>query len=619
MTDIEHKNDLPQGGHETADDQKSGGHSHDENIGKHSQKREKSEDQDNRRDNSSEDQASEEAGQENGAPLADNEDDNGGNSGSERDRDKKNDENTKHGKGKRKSEDTDEKTGEQGKSDDNKSQTDHPDDNASDEPTLWNYSKLNDLFSKSADIKVQMHRLSKSNPYSEIVLVFADGLCESSLIGKVILPELYDMYEKDGLPSKKGELLSGKLPLNLLKPNAPSSEVEEAVFQGSVVLFLPHTNELYTMDISNMPKRTPEESTTEISVKGPKDGFTEDISTNVALIRKRIRSTTLCNETFIMGRRTRTRVSLLYVQDIISPKLLEEVKKRMANIDIDGLYTASQLEELLSDSKYSLLPLIDFTGRPDYAVSSLINGRFVIIVDGNPMVLTGPGSLSLLLKSPEDIHFNYIYVSFVRLIRVLSLVLSVALPGFWVALTAFHQDQLPYRMMATISVTRLGLPFSAQMELFLLLLLFEIFREAGIRLPSTIGQTLTVIGGLIIGDASIRAGLVSPSSVVIGAITTVTGATLVNQSLSSIISVIRFGLFMISSFLGMYGLILGLILLLVYVSRLRTFGMSYLAPVSPFQFKDFVNSVIRLPWDKIKFRTSFLNPKDPDHQGESPT
>lgn len=616
MTDTENKHNLPQGGNEPAEDQKSEGKSHGD---KRDQDHEKSGDPGKRRDHSSEDPFSEESGQENGAPLDDNEDDNGDNSGSEHDKDKRNDEDAVHGKGKSRKENTDNETSEDGRSDVNKSQKDQKEDNPSDEPTLWNFSKLNDLFAKSADIKVQMHRLSKSNPYSEIVLVFADGLCESSLIGKVILPELYDMYEKDGLPSKKGELLAGKLPLSVLKHNAPSSAVEEAVFQGSVVLFFPHTNELYTMDISNMPKRTPEESTTEISVKGPKDGFTEDISTNVALIRKRIRSTTLCNETFVMGTRTRTRVSLLYVEDIISPKLLEEVKKRMSKIDMDGLYTASQLEELLSDSKYSLLPLIDFTGRPDYAVSALINGRFVIIVDGNPMVLTGPGSLSLLMKSPEDIHFNYIYVSFVRLIRVLSLVLSVALPGFWVALTAFHQDQLPYRMMATISVTRLGLPFSAQMELFLLLLLFEIFREAGIRLPSTIGQTLTVIGGLIIGDASIRAGLVSPSSVVVGAITTVTGATLVNQSLTSVISVIRFGLFLVASFLGMYGLILGLILLLVYVSRLRTFGESYLAPVSPFRFKDFINSVIRLPWDKVKSRTSFLNPKDPDHQGESPT
>ncbi|MBB3126204.1 hypothetical protein FHS19_000858 [Paenibacillus rhizosphaerae] len=606
MTDTDNRHSLPQGRNGPADDQKSEGHSHGD---KRDQDREKSGDQSTRRNNSSDDPSSEESGQENSAPLADDEENN----------QEKDHEGSGHRKDKRSDENTNGETSGNGKSGDNQSEADHPDDNPSDEPTLWNFSKLNDLFAKSADIKVQMHRLSKSNPYSEIVLVFADGLCESSLIGKVILPELYDMYEKDGLPSKKGELLAGKLPLSMLKHNAPSSAVEEAVFQGSVVLFLPHTNELYTMDISNMPKRTPEESTTEISVKGPKDGFTEDISTNVALIRKRLRSTTLCNETFIMGRRTRTRVSLLYIDDIISPKLLEEVKKRMSKIDMDGLYTASQLEELLSDSKYSLLPLIDFTGRPDYAVSSLINGRFVIIVDGNPMVLTGPGSLSLLMKSPEDIHFNYIYVSFVRLIRVLSLVLSVALPGFWVALTAFHQDQIPYRMLATISVTRLGLPFSAQMELFLLLLLFEIFREAGIRLPTTIGQTLTVIGGLIIGDAAIRAGLVSPSSVVVGAITTVTGATLVNQSLTSVISVIRFTLFLIASFLGMYGLILGLILLLIYVSRLRTFGESYLAPVSPFRFKDFINSVIRLPWDKVKSRTSFLNPKDPDHQGESPT
>ncbi|KHF32174.1 Spore germination protein XA [Paenibacillus sp. P1XP2] len=169
------------------------------------------------------------------------------------------------------------------------------------------------------------------------------------------------------------------------------------------------------------------------------------------------------------------------------------------------------------------------------------------------MALIGPGTLSLQMKSPEDVHFNYIYVSFVRLIRILSLLISIGLPSFWVALAAFHQDQIPFRLMATISTARLGLPLSAQMELFLLLILLEIFREAGIRLPSTIGQTLTVIGGLIIGDAAIRAGLVSPSSVVVGAITAVASATLVNQTLSTAVSVIRFGLFFASSILACTG------------------------------------------------------------------
>ncbi|MGN7356361.1 spore germination protein [Paenibacillus sp. SAF-054] len=484
---------------------------------------------------------------------------------------------------------------------------------------IWTLQKLQQLFSKSADVVIRKYRMQKDSASSEIVMIFANGLADSNQISLVILPELEKMYHMNGFDIKQQDELYGRLPLTALEKPVKPQDLEDTVYQGGLILFFPLTNEVYSMDISSVPKRSPEESTVEISIKGPKDGFNEDFVTNVALIRKRIRSNSLCCEESIIGRRTRTKVGLLYFDDIISPKLLSEVRKRLSQIDIDGLYTINQLEEMISDSKYSLFPLLDFTGRPDYVVTCLLSGRFVIVIDGNPMVLIGPGSLSLLMKSPEDVHFNYIYVSFVRMIRGISLIISIVLPSFWVSLAAFHQDQIPFRLMATISTARMGLPFSAQMELFLLLILLEIFREAGVRLPSSIGQTLTVIGGLIIGDAAIRAGLVSPSSVVVGAITAVAGATLVNQTLSSVVSVLRFGLFFVSSILGMYGLILGLILLLAYMSRLRTFGIPYLAPLSPMMPKDFLKSVLRAPWKWLRKKPTFLNTVDSEHQGENPT
>jgi hypothetical protein len=306
----------------------------------------------------------------------------------------------------------------------------------------------------------------------------------------------------------------------------------------------------------------------------------------------------------------------MYFDDILSPNILKEVRARLNKIDVDGVYSINQLEEALADVKYPLFPLLDSSGRPDFAVSSLLAGRFVIIIDGNPLVLVGPATFGLILKSPEDVHFSFQYVSFARLIRVLSFWLAVLLPGFWVALTAFHQDQIPFRLMATVSVARLGLPLSAQMEMFVLLLLLEIFREAGVRLPSSIGQTLTVIGALVIGDAAIRAGLVSPSVVVVGALTAIMGVTLVNQTLSTVVSVIRFSIFAVSAIVGMYGLILGLIMLLFYMSRLQSFGVPYLAPLSPPYIRDILRGYLRLPWSKMRFRPKALHPGDPDHQGE---
>ncbi|MDF2717655.1 MAG: spore gernimation protein GerA [Paenibacillus sp.] len=484
------------------------------------------------------------------------------------------------------------------------------------EEAPWSEQRLRQLFDKSADVQIQAYCFAENDPGSFLLMIYSEGLCDSSQIGKIILPELGRAYEKDGFRHLSHAQVQGVLPLITFGGDVTEEQIMDAVYQGDLVISFQATNVLYKLNICNRPDRTPEESTTEISIKGPKDGFVEDLTINIALVRKRLRTNTLCCETSILGRRTRTKIGLLYIRDIIAPELLTEVRKRLSRIDIDGIYSISQLEEALSDVKYTLFPLIDFSGRPDYAVTSLLAGRFVIVVDGNPMVLIGPATFALILKSPEDVHFSFQYVSLTRIIRLISFWLAIFLPGFWVALSAFHQDQIPFRLMATISVARIGLPLSAQMEMFLLLLLLEIFREAGVRLPSSIGQTLTVIGGFIIGDAAIRAGLVSPSVVVVGSITAVSTATLVNQSLGTMISVIRLAIFLISSVIGMYGLILGLILVVYYMSRLKSFGVPYFSPLSPPIYKDMFRSHLRLPWSKMRDRPQVLHPIDPDHEGK---
>jgi spore germination protein KA len=481
----------------------------------------------------------------------------------------------------------------------------------------WTTQKLKDMFKQSADISVFAHQYDDS-PSSEIVLIYSEGTIESSLISRTVLPELQKLYQEHNEFVLHQGIMFGSLQLIALEYKASQETLFEVLFEGFLVVFFPQLNTFFTVNINQIPGRTPEESSTEISIKGAKDGFVESVVVNVALIRKRIRSKSLCYERYILGKRTKTKVGLLYFQDIISPEILTEIKQRLDKINVDGIAGVGQLEEILSDSKYSLFPLFDFTGRPDYVVNCLLNGRFVVIIDGSPMVLVGPGTFTLLLKSPEDIHFNFYYVSFVRLIRALSFLLSILLPGFWVALTAFHPDQIPFYLMATISTGRIGLPFTAAVEMFLLLILLEIFREAGVRLPSTIGQTLTVVGGLIIGDASIRAGLVSPSVVVIGSVTAVCSVTLVNQTLSSIVSLLRLGLFFVSSILGMFGLILGVILLIIYMSRLETFGIPYLSPLSPPRYKDIAQTILRFPWIKTKQRPQDLDTIDSDHQGEDP-
>jgi len=479
---------------------------------------------------------------------------------------------------------------------------------------IWNEESLKALFAGSSDVKIQACHFGGQESV-EVVIAYAEGLSHSADIGKFILPELNRLFKEQGSFKDPIVRLSNSLSITEFTETTEDA-LSEAIFQGDLLLIFTEENKVAFVSIADKPTRQPYESSTEISVKGPRDGFVEDITVNIALIRKRLRSPSLHVDNVTVGRRTKTRVGILYFYDIINPKILEDIRARLDKIDIDGLLSISQLEELLSDFKFKLLPIMDFTGRPDYAVQSLLSGRLVIIIDGLPMVLIAPAGLSLILKSPEDAHFNYAYVSFSRIIRGISLFLSIFLPAIWVALVSFHQDQIPFQMMATISVTRLGLPLSSHMEMFLLLMLLEIFREAGVRLPNAIGQTLTSIGGLIIGDAAIRAGLVSPSVVVVGAITAVSGVTLVNQTLSTQVSILRLFFFTLSAILGMYGVILGMVLLIGYMGTIKSFGVSYLAPLSPLSVRELLISFLRLPWDKINKRPTAMQTKDQDKKKE---
>ncbi|QNK56763.1 spore germination protein [Paenibacillus sp. PAMC21692] len=475
----------------------------------------------------------------------------------------------------------------------------------------WTEESFRELFRGSDDVLFQTCRFGEKTEV-EVVLAYAEGLARTSDIGDYILPELDRMY-REGMDEDPFKKLSGVLPL--VQTDQSPDELAEVLFQGDLLLLFVATGEVGFIAIADKPTRTPFESSTEISVKGPRDGFVEDITVNIALIRKRLRTPSFHVEHMLLGSRSKTRIALLYFRDILNPTILTEMKDRLSRIDVDAIFSISQLEEYLSDSKFKLLPVMDFTGRPDYVMSSLLSGRIVIVVDGLPMVLIAPAGISLILKSPEDAHFNYTYVSFARIIRGISLFLSIFLPAIWVGLMSFHPDQIPYRIMATISVTRLGIPLSSHMEMFLLLMLLEIFREAGIRLPSAIGQTLTSIGGLIIGDAAIRAGLVSPSVVVVGAITAVSGVTLVNQTLSTQVSLMRFFFFLLSALLGLFGVILGMVLLLGYMASLKPFGVPYLTPLSPLNFKQLVVSFLRVPWSKMKKRPMALETIDSDNQG----
>jgi hypothetical protein len=383
-------------------------------------------------------------------------------------------------------------------------------------------------------------------------------------------------------------------------------EIVNLVFSGSLIVFREGTPFFYVFDISKVPQRNPQESTTEVSIKGPKDSFTEEMYVNISLIRKRMKTEQLFCESFTLGSLSQTEVSLLYLNDKANKVIIEEVRKRLDDFQGENVVSSGQLEQWLSDRSFSLFPLFDYVTRSDYVIESMVRGRFILIVNGSPSVLIGPINVFELIKSPEDVHFPYYFVVFGRSIRIIGLVVSIFLPGFWVSLSSVNMDQLPFALLATVVVSREGLPLPIGLEAIFILGLFELLREAGVRMPTVLGQTVSIVGGIIIGDAAIRAGLASPTMIVVIALTAVASYTLVNQSLIGTVSVLRLYTVLLSIFLGIYGLFVCFFSILIYLSNLQSFKVAYLEPIASLSLKESMAALFVNPFDRKKFGISFI-------------
>lgn len=397
----------------------------------------------------------------------------------------------------------------------------------------------------------------------QILLLYCEGMTDIKQMQEVVIPQLTHFLQRGGIRS---------LPLTSLPDD--QNEWAERLFAGDVLVFM-EDSPPFAWNIADRPQRTTEEPNMEVSIKGPRDGFIEDLSANVALIRKRLRTLSLANESFTIGTRSRTKIALLYMRDGAPPDILEMIRQRLLSLSNKKIINSAILEQKLSGSSYSLFPLLHYTGRPDFAIYMLLKKKVVILVDGSPIALIAPVTLLEQIKSPEDDQYPFIYVWLERLLRLGGIWIAIFLPGFWIALSAYNIEEFPFQLLATVTQGRQGLPFSAPMEMFGILFIFEFLREAGARLPRTVGQTLALVGALIIGDTSIRAGITSPSTLFVVSLTVVASFTLINQSLSGAVTVSRFAVFLLSAVCGIYGFIISMLIMMYYLSTLTSFGRPY--------------------------------------------
>ncbi|REK77564.1 spore germination protein [Paenibacillus paeoniae] len=438
---------------------------------------------------------------------------------------------------------------------------------------------------------------------NRIIAFYCDGMIDKQQLNQYFSHVC--QYVRQGSKEDTGSPIDMQ-ELPLMSKEQSMTRMAEGLFTGSLAIYKEGESFFWLVHLANVPHRQLQESNTEISIKGPKDAFTEELYTNISLVRKRMHTPLLFTEEFIVGSLSKTRVALIYLDHRANQNVVAEARKRLKTFKSESVVSSGQLEQWLSDRTFSLVPLIDYIGRPDFVIEALLRGRVAIIVDGSPMVLIGPANFFELLKTPEDVHFPFYNVVVQRFLRIIGIALSICLPGFWIAIASVNVDQMPFSLVSTVVTSREGVPLPMFLETFLLLFLFELLREAGVRLPKAVGQTIGIVGGLIIGDSLIRAGLSSPTLLVVIAISSVATYSLVNQSLSGSVSLFRAGILFASAYLGIYGFFLSIFAILIYFCRLDSFGLPFMEPIATLRFREWLFALTINPFKRRDFSSDMI-------------
>lgn len=365
--------------------------------------------------------------------------------------------------------------------------------------------------------------------------------------------------------------------------------------EGKAALLIEGSTNALLIGLAGYESRSVEEPVSEPVVRGPREGFTESLHMNFSLIRRRIGSPLLRFEVRTIGRWTRTKVAIAYIHGLAGDSLVQEVRRRLDAIDIDGILDTSYIEEFIEDSPYTVFPQVLNTERPDIVVSNLLEGRVAILCDGSPFVLIVPTTFWALMTAGEDHYQRWDGATLIRMLRYVLVCLVVLLPSMYVAATTFHPEMLPGSMLISIAAAREAVPFSSFTEMFAMEVTFEVLREAGLRLPRPIGQTIGIVGAIIIGEAAVQAQLVSAPVVIIVAFTGVSSFVIPHYNLGIALRIVRFPILILAGTFGIFGIAMGLLLIVLHLAALRSFGQPYLSPMSPLRASDLKDSVVRLP------------------------
>ncbi|WNS44415.1 spore germination protein [Paenibacillus sp. MMS20-IR301] len=394
----------------------------------------------------------------------------------------------------------------------------------------------------------------------------------------------------------------------------------EALLSGDTIILVNGLNEAVSGSTCGGEVRPVSEAVTQVAIRGSKESFTETISTNIALVRKIIKNPDLWTETMKLGDITHTDITIMYIRGIADEETIKVFKQKLKEIQVDSVLESGYIEQIIEDNKYSPFPTLYNTERPDSVAGNLLDGRIAIFVDGTPFVLIAPTTFFMFFHTVEDYYQRYDISTLIRLLRFLCLLISLYGPAIFVAALNFHQEMIPTPLLINLASQREGVPFPAFVEAILMEVTFEIIREAGVRMPSPIGQTVSIIGGLVLGTAAVQAGIVSPAMVIVVSLTGISSFATPAFNMALSIRMLRFVIMVIAAFMGLYGIAIFTIMLIAHMCSLRSLGVPYMSPMGPFVPENQKDTFIRSPVHFMKTRSRLKrNNKPGSDSGKSGT
>ncbi|QWU16130.1 spore germination protein KA [Paenibacillus sophorae] len=473
---------------------------------------------------------------------------------------------------------------------------------------------LKTILDRSSDIVFREFQLGDAQT---AVIIFLDGMVNTIIVDSDIMQPLLKygetMLQKSRLSLTGLETLLQNQVITAAQVNSGEriQEVVDHVLCGDTVLLIDGVNKALFISAKGWGKRAVEEPATEAVIRGPREGFTENLLTNISLIRRRLRTPQLKIEGLQLGQLSKTDVAIAYLEGIADDAIIAEVRERVGRIDIDAILESGYVEELIEDNSYSIFPQVNYTERPDKIVANLLEGKVGILIDNTPFALIVPVTFFEMMQASEDYYQRYVISTLIRLLRYLFLIIALLLPSLYIALLTFHQEMLPTSLLLSAAASREAVPFPAIVEALLMEISFEALREAGVRLPRPVGQSVSIVGALVIGEASVSAGIVSAPMVIIVSITGIASFIIPSYSQAITIRLLRFPMMILAGTLGLYGVLLGVLFILIHMARLRSFGVPYLSPLAPMHASDLKDALVRVPWWGMVRRSTETSKNNP--------